>query len=293
MTCLQPRLDRAVRMAAAFLQEHQVCHLPVEPEAIIRQCGWTLKKYTRVVERSPHLNSLDELIAELQSPDAATLVADDRVTILYNDAVRVPERVRFSLCHEIGHLILEHFIDFDIDTLTASDKAVLELEANVFASNLLAPPGAMMLLQAPEQEQHRRLFGMSRQSWDMRLHTLPTDTARLSPEVLQQQQSQFRNCLCARPKVLVTRSPVCQQPPKPDPQPVPLHIFPWTPQEWSAYTFSCMWEADLARKKPWKDQPALWADIMSENPMVIDELWETNPPRRKHHGKHRASTSHC
>ena len=293
MTCLQPRLDRAVRMASAFLQEHQVCRLPVEPEAIIRQCGWTLKKYTRVVERSPHLNSLDELIAELQSPDAATLVADDRVTILYNDTVRVPERVRFSLCHEIGHLILEHFIDFDIDTLTASDKAVLELEANVFASNLLAPPGAMMLLQAPEQEHHRHRFGMSRQSWDMRLRTMSSDTARLSPDDLRQQQEQFRNCLCASPQVRVIRTPVCPQIHIPQPQPASPHIFPWTPQDWSAYTFSCRAEADLARKKPWKDQPTLWADIMTENPMVIDELWESTPPRRKHHGKHRASTSHC
>ena len=293
MTCLQPRLDRAVRMASAFLQEHQVCRLPVEPEAIIRQCGWALKKYTRVVERSPHLNSLEELVAELQSPDAATLVTDDRVTILYNDTVRVPERVRFSLCHEIGHLILEHFIDFDIDTLTANDKSVLELEANVFASNLLAPPGAMMLLQSPEQEQHRHRFGMSRQSWDMRLRTMSADTARLSPEDLQQQQAQFRNCLCARPKVHVTHAPVCPQISKSEPQPVSLHIFPWTPQDWSAYTFSCMAEPDRSRCRQSTDIPALTPGYWDENPMVLDDFGQSTHRRRKHNGKHRASSPHC
>ena len=293
MTGLQPRLDRAVRMASAFLQEHQVCHLPVEPEAIIRQCGWTLKKYTRIVERSPHLNSLEELITELHSPDAATLVTDDRVTILYNDTVRVPERVRFSLCHEIGHLILEHFIDFDIDHLTASDKDVLELEANVFAANLLAPPGAMMLLQSPEQEQHRHRFGMSRQSWEMRLRTFSSDKARLSPEDLRQQQAQFRNCLCALPQVRITRTSACPKIHLPQPQPVSPRIFPWTPHDWSAYTFSCMAEADPSRRRQSTDIPALTLGYWEENPMVLDDFNQPAPKRRKQNGKHRSPSSHC
>lgn len=287
MTCLQPRLDRAVRMASAFLREHRVRRLPVEPETLIRQCGWTLKKYTRVVERSPHLTSLDELIAELNSPDAATLFTGDRVTILYNDTVRVPGRVRFSLCHEIGHLILEHFTDFDIDRLTAGDKAVLELEANVFAANLLAPPGAMMLLQSPAQEQHRHRFGMSRQSWQMRLRTLNPDKACLSPEDIRQQQAQFRNCLGTPLRVRVTRMPVCP------PQPASPLIFPWTPQDWSASAFTCMAEADRSRRRQSAGVSALTPGCWDENPMALDDFAPPAPKRRKQHGKYRTPPSHC
>ena len=70
---LRPRLERAVALAASFLVEHRITQLPVDPQAIIRQCGWSVKSYSSVVKNSPDIDTIDELIAELNSPDAATL----------------------------------------------------------------------------------------------------------------------------------------------------------------------------------------------------------------------------
>ena len=324
---IRPRLDRAVALAASFLAEHQITQLPVDPQAIIRQCGWSTKSYSSVVKNSPDIDTVDELIAELNSPDAATLFSNTKIAILYNDTVAIPERIRFSLCHEIGHLILEHFTDFDVDNLSEYAKAALETEANVFAANLMSPVGVLMLLQHPEREQHRHIFGMSRQAWQMRLKTMQADIAGVDEATIRQQQAQFhafmytRVCdwcghefisadsgtcpLCqsnllhwkhsARSPIKVTCTKTTMAPAKPTPPLLPLpsapqKTFPWTAESWSAYTFSCMWQADLVRKKPWKDQPALYAEIMTENPMVIDELWKSPTTRRKTNGKRRSSS---
>lgn len=327
---LRPRLERAVALAASFLVEHRITQLPVDPQALIRQCGWSVKSYSSVVKNSPDIDTIEELIAELNSPDAATLFSNTKIAILYNDTVAIPERIRFSLCHEIGHLILEHFIDFDIDNLSSAEKAVLELEANVFAANLMSPVGVMMLLQHPEREQHRHIFGMSRQAWQMRLKTLDSDYACVDGEIIRKQQAQFhdfmyaRVCECCRYAFISAGTPACprcqstilhwkQTPPKPVKvickkarvmpasititagllQPARPTFFPWTPESWSESTFACMRDVDRTQKKRHTNMPALYAECLGENTMVIDELWEPTTPRRKHHGKHRSTPPHC
>lgn len=48
-------------------------------------------------------------------------------------------RKRFTLAHEIGHIILKHFEQFDVNSLTDTEKEILDIEANVFAGELLMP----------------------------------------------------------------------------------------------------------------------------------------------------------
>lgn len=50
-------------------------------------------------------------------------------TIYYND-YQIPTRIRFTIMHEIGHIMLGHLEDDDI----------AELEANFFAAYILVPP---------------------------------------------------------------------------------------------------------------------------------------------------------
>lgn len=49
--------------------------------------------------------------------------------VLYNDKVKSQKRRRFTLAHEIGHIILEH----------ETDDALQEAEANRFAAELILP----------------------------------------------------------------------------------------------------------------------------------------------------------
>lgn len=52
--------------------------------------------------------------------------------VLYNDGIESEGNHRFTLCHELGHIILEH-------DLSRPDDKIQEAEANAFAAELLMP----------------------------------------------------------------------------------------------------------------------------------------------------------
>lgn len=336
----QPRLARAIQLATAFLHEHDVTSLPIDPAQLLKKCGWTLKRYTRIVERAPDISSLEELISLLKSPDAATICTGERIIILYNDTVTVPERIRFTLCHEIGHIILGHFTDFEIERLSQADRTALETEANVFAACLIAPVGVMLSLRHPYLDAYRHIFGMSQPSWKFRKATLSRDRSYLSSGDIKQEQEAFSDFMSARENSAAFREseplgfPVCPKcgtnivyftrPPNPSgavhdcrfaviaerlssqnsPQYVPkpeatrethaesTRSFPWSPNEWSQFTFACMAEADRAMKNRPKGPIPLGHPYLDENPMVIDELWEPCKRRRSQNRKRRTPSSH-
>ncbi len=67
---------------------------------------------------------------------------DDKYIIVYNDN-KPPNRIKFTIAHELGHILLGHleynYKDLNERTLN-NVKAKFEYEADTFASNLLAPP---------------------------------------------------------------------------------------------------------------------------------------------------------
>lgn len=66
---------------------------------------------------------------------SAFIDLEDKI-IAYND--RHPTvRKRFSVAHEIGHLVLGHSVKSDL--FSYSSKAPVEVEANIFAAELLMP----------------------------------------------------------------------------------------------------------------------------------------------------------
>jgi len=62
--------------------------------------------------------------------DGYTIIAGDTRIVLYNAGydITCPQRLRFSLAHEIGHIFLQH----------VEDDAQSEEEANYFASQIVA-----------------------------------------------------------------------------------------------------------------------------------------------------------
>lgn len=64
--------------------------------------------------------------------------------VVYDDRVENYQRVRWTIAHEIGHIVLGHLTSFDATalcrgSLTEKEYKVLEREADTFAVNLLAP----------------------------------------------------------------------------------------------------------------------------------------------------------
>lgn len=332
VTAYPSRIACAVKAATAFLREHNVASLPVNPEQLIRKCGWELMRYSYIIDNAPEPITLNDLIRQLNSPDAVTICTNERVLILYNDTGRLPERIRFTLCHEIGHLILEHFVDFNIGTLSPGKKADLEVEANVFAACLMAPVGVMQLLRKPLNDSCRHIFGMSLQSWRLRLDSLSRDAAILYGSEIKQQQATFydfmygRECMACNHKFASSTTLFCTKcgsrgvrwkhavpdpdrsrcsrismisafaPGAPVPRTTPAASaggeFSWTPREWSEFTFACMDEADRIIRNRPKGPIPLGHPYLDENPMVIDELWEPCKRRRSQNGKRRTPSSH-
>jgi len=104
-----------------ILEVYQICNIssfPVDCLDLISKCGITCKSYSSL-SRKKQEHCL------LVSEEAFTLKNE----IYYNDKI-LDKRIRFSLIHELGHIMLNH---------KENRSEAEEREANFFATNLLAP----------------------------------------------------------------------------------------------------------------------------------------------------------
>lgn len=83
-----------------------------------------------------------------------------KMYIFYDDTVS-PERQRFTVAHELGHIIMRHS--------GAEDN---EAEANVFASRLLMPACVLYACEVTSAEEIMALCAVSRQAAEIRLTRL-------------------------------------------------------------------------------------------------------------------------
>ena len=114
------------------LIDYKVNSLPVKVSQIAKQADIVLLK-----------NSVVNLLSENES--GMTLSQDDRLYIIYADE-QSPQRCRFTIAHELGHIFLGHLFKADgYGFLTADDA---EHSANVFARDLLAPACVLHELHA-------------------------------------------------------------------------------------------------------------------------------------------------
>ena len=113
-------------------------------------CYNLLKHYK--IEVFPY-SSLDDELREYcikYSNDALKF----RGKVFYND--HLPSgRIRFSLMHELGHILLDHYDNCYPD---------MEQEANYFASNILAPRMAIHYSKCQNQNDVSRLFGLTNEA---------------------------------------------------------------------------------------------------------------------------------
>jgi Zn-dependent peptidase ImmA (M78 family) len=128
---MPPMIKRAQRAAQKLLLKHNVSEPPVDVQKLAEELGATVQ-----------LERLDSNVSAilLRSPDG-------RATIGVN-AEHHPNRRRFSIAHEIGHLLLhddspgvfvdEYMVHFRADA-SSRQTDPKEIEANYFAGALLMP----------------------------------------------------------------------------------------------------------------------------------------------------------
>lgn len=123
-------------------KECDIHSFPVDCFSLLEHYKFRLISYQQIREENSELY----LAISNYSKDAITF----RTTIYYN-SLNTDRRIRFSLMHELGHFILGH----------TSTTAEFEDEADVFASNILAPRVAIKRLNCETADDIHDIFKLS------------------------------------------------------------------------------------------------------------------------------------
>lgn len=191
------RPDRAVRYACAVLADSGISRLPVDPFRLAADVGITLVPLSAIRDNPNWIPY--NLPAALQMTRAVTL-SYPTFCIVYRDEDSSPDQLRHILCHELGHLFMNHYRDYPerMEPGMPADNA-LEAEADSFARNLLAPVPVVDVIRFNRPRQARAsLFGLDRPAWIHRLEAIDRDRASVDEDMANTVLFLFRDYLLAR-----------------------------------------------------------------------------------------------
>lgn len=89
---------------------------------------------------SSYENSAGNILS--RRPEGMTVKSGSRYIILYDDKIKNLARINFTVCHELGHIYLDHL----------DDGIKSQREANYFAASLLMPEAVVRFLDCRNGE---------------------------------------------------------------------------------------------------------------------------------------------
>jgi Zn-dependent peptidase ImmA (M78 family) len=133
------RYDHALNYAHNFLLLQQITSFPIDPFEIVVHNGWRVLKAQEVADMTG-LSREDVLMGK----EADCWYGGGKYTIIYDDNIQSLKRIRWSIMHEIGHIFLNHHIDFHEQLhyrkqLKPGHYRALERETNTFVAEVMAP----------------------------------------------------------------------------------------------------------------------------------------------------------
>ena len=141
------RYKYCIDKAIDFLLENEINSFPFGCDIIIKRNKWARLKYSELAKiKNVTIRDISESFG---SDDGYTIFNGRNYTIAYNDKKTyrdepIPKRIYFTKLHEIAHIYLNHFREFNETILTRSNISsfqydILEKEANTFAGFVIAP----------------------------------------------------------------------------------------------------------------------------------------------------------
>jgi len=165
------------------LIDFNICSLPVALLDICEQAGIGVYKNS-----DAHMLMGTEIGLSLYYKNAFRIIIDDS---------HIKTRVRFTLAHELGHILLGHML---IDTKRGRTfditKTPEETEADVFAARLLAPACVLWGINAQTTEQIASVCNISHKAAAIRAERMEVLRKRekfLTSPLEQQVYKQFEN----------------------------------------------------------------------------------------------------
>lgn len=118
----KPRVNLAKLKGQQFFNSLCLEFPPVEPFYIIKKMGY------------------DFLIDDLEGEEGYTLYHPKKNKYkICIDGFSYKPRMYFTAMHELAHIQLNHFVDFDFYNITSQEEKILDHEADIFASQVLMP----------------------------------------------------------------------------------------------------------------------------------------------------------
>lgn len=122
------------------LIDYHIDRLPVQITRIVRLAGIRLVENGKVLKLAPH--------------ESGRSIYDGKHWAIIYDEEDTPQRCRFTIAHELGHIFLGH-------NTSGMYSVEEETAANVFASRLLAPACVLWALDIHSAEEIKELCNIS------------------------------------------------------------------------------------------------------------------------------------
>lgn len=116
--------SRARSKAAAILRDNGI-EVPAVSAKSLLKCYARLFYFEGICEESLF--------------DAGWCHFDDYEYKVYMNKNLQGGRDNFAYAHELGHIVLDHFVNYDVNALNAKQLMILNREADIFATNLIMP----------------------------------------------------------------------------------------------------------------------------------------------------------
>lgn len=173
----KPRRNIVKKAARAFLLSSSQDKLPIDVDSFFQPGKYFLfeaEKAERLTQMKIPIDFWNNNTAE-----AFTCFYEGVYITIFKTVGRTSQRIRFSKAHELGHIVLNHFTEFEQPDSYSIYKStayqVLEREADMFAAELLAPTPILKKLRMFDVERIKRLCDISTPAADITISDMNLD----------------------------------------------------------------------------------------------------------------------
>ena len=146
--------------------DYNVSSLPVDVFNLCKRMGIHTVSYEKAAE-TIQLHSLSKYTID---NDGFTVILNGHYVIFYDDTIQPIGRMRFTLAHELGHIVLGHLLTESVSCRSGitlwnngetQEPNDLEKSANIFSSRLLSPACVLRALNIHKPKDIANLCGLS------------------------------------------------------------------------------------------------------------------------------------
>lgn len=173
----KPRRNLVKKAARAFLLSSNQDKLPIDVDSFFQPGNYFLFEAEKAEQLTQMKIPID--FWSNHTAEAFTCFYEGVYITIFKTVGRTSQRIRFSKAHELGHIVLKHFTEFEQpDSYSIYKSAayqVLEREADMFAAELLAPTPILKKLSLFDVERIKRLCDISTAAADITISDMNLD----------------------------------------------------------------------------------------------------------------------